>query len=670
MKQFVMSRLKYFTYRTLEKKITLNFNWASILVSSFFISYGYYTAKTLPTKNFIDSINSILPLSLLLIFIQTLLIYLSHKKKQYFEDFVVIKGSDVLLFVSTLGFLFFISIGYLNHSLFSDELYYSTQAHRVGYGLFYLGAFQKWMVNLPFKSLLEIPVAFIIQGLGLLTLIFFLVLTAYLKKTTWVKKAIIFAALLLIFRVLISRLGAPLIPHPPLNLVPIFVAGSLFGLNDFALKLSSFLPYIIYVCIVHRMLSRKFDALDSFLMTVAISTIPLTLFFSTVVEQALWSSICFTIIMVDLITSEKPNYIRLISIASIATLFRQPSFVLLLPIAIDYIYREKKSIDSLLRSNQLFLLLCPTFIFLPFLIFSLIYGTPSTPSVVNEGLLSIFFRPIDALISGQVWISILNSVPIWWVIFIPLAFFPFRHLGTWQCLSFLIFFVALVLVFYTIHPRMWGEAKYQAEYAVPFAVVGFISLFLRLKESAKFKRYTFLLLLVLTFSNIYHFLNFWKDNKPIDQLVDSIGVDKKKYNSGFKMMATFPFSTGDAHRALKNAGFAENSYSVGVTYGVLPQVLAGYTVKEIVSASIISRDQSLLMKSQGIDWTTGNVDLIDSDARIKAVLIGFVFPNKLELINELKRKGWLMLGEFNNPMFGSTVVVLQRGFRRESHGPE
>lgn len=636
-----------------EKKIIINFNWASVLFYCFFISYGFFAARTPSAKTFIDAINVTLPISAVLVLILILFSYLSWKKRAEFEDSIVLQPFEVFSFLITLCLLLFISFNYLNLSLFSDEIFYSFEAHRVGYGLFTREVMFPWVGDLP--------VALLIQGFGLLTLVMFTSLVFHLRKVSWLTKALVFSVLLITYRVLISRFGGSMSPHPPMNLLPIFVSGSIFGISDFGLKLSSFIPYVLYVVALQKMLSRKFDSTISLLMALTIATIPLTLFLSTVVEQALWSSICFSIIMLDLVTSDRPNYLRLVSIASIATLFRQPSFVVFLPILMSYIWRERGQIESKQFCSRFILLTIPSIFFLPFLFASLIYGTPSTSSLVNEDLGFLIFRPIQALISGQIHVSILNSVPVWWAIFIPIAFLPFFRHQPFQRLLFFIFFIALILIFYSINPILWGEAKYQVEYAVPFAVVGFILSFLSLREKAGFKLISRALLPVLMLLNIYEFISFPKDNKPVDQLIETVAADKRKYNSGFKMMATFPYAFSDAHRAMKNAGFASNSYSLGITYGIFPQVLVGYTVNEIISASKISRDQSMAMKEYGVPWTTGSVHLIELDPRIKAVLIGFVFPNKAELIEDFKRNGWLTLGEFRDSTFGSTVFVLSRG---------
>jgi hypothetical protein len=326
-----------------------------------------------------------------------------------------------------------------------------------------------------------------------------------------------------------------------------------------------------------------------------------------------------------------------------------------------YIWQEKVNIKSLLLIKNIFILLFPVLIFLPFLFLSMIYGTPSTYVINDNELLLKILKPYQALIGGRVWVSILNSVSIWWVAFIPFAFLPISWARIRLNIIFILLFFILIFAFYSINQNLWGEAKYQAEYAVPFAIIGFILFCIKFYKIIKSKIAFSTFLITLIFLNYYELATFHNDNKSVDQLIDTISEDKKHYKSGYKMMVTFPYSYADAYHVIKVAGLASNSYSLGVTYGVLPEILNGYTVKEVVNVSQLISHQIGLMAERGIPWTSASVDLIESDPRIKVVLIAAVFPGKLDIVEEFKRNGWLTLGEFRNSRFGSTVFVLRRG---------
>lgn len=58
-----------------------------------------------------------------------------------------------------------------------------------------------------------------------------------------------------------------------------------------------------------------------------------------------------------------------------------------------------------------------------------------------------------------------------------------------------LFGVTVVGVYYSINPDLWGFAKYQAEYAAPIFIAGFLLLMIRVK---KFKRNYYQLLLGVT----------------------------------------------------------------------------------------------------------------------------------------------------------------------------
>ena len=131
---------------------------------------------------------------------------------------------------------------------------------------------------------------------------------------------------------------------------------------------------------------------------------------------------------------------------------------------------------------------------MPFLGKSLISGTPSTDAL-DEG--SMFQRVLDAVDSDIIWSSISNIVPYWWIIFIPFAFIPLSRGMASRNIIFLIFFSSALYVYYSIHPSLWGYAKYQAEYAVPFAIVGMVLLAVRFTAFSLARHIAAVLLLVI-----------------------------------------------------------------------------------------------------------------------------------------------------------------------------
>ena len=169
------------------------------------------------------------------------------------------------------------------------------------------------------------------------------------------------------------------------------------------------------------MIHRVFSFIPSYLLALAIGTMPLLLHLGSVVEHSLWASICFTLVAAEVATSEKLNYVRLTSVISIMVLMRQPSFLAFLPVLMLFFINEVKSGDRKTLPSKLMLTFSPVVLFIPFLGKSILYGTPSTEALDRS---ASFLRAIDAINSDVVLASITNSVPCWWIVFIPLGIHP------------------------------------------------------------------------------------------------------------------------------------------------------------------------------------------------------------------------------------------------------
>ena len=321
----------------------------------------------------------------------------------------------------------------------------------------------------------------IIQFFGLcllLALIITLTITIRMKP----RNAIIFVVIaFIISRLVYTALGSNADPHPPLNLFLPFVASSILGFNDFAFKFSSFLPYVLFVVVLHRMLLGVFPFYTAYLIALAVGTIPLLWHFSAIVEQSLWASLCFVLVLVDLITTNRVNYMRLVCLVSVATVMRQPSFLVLFPILLAFTLEVSQASvkgGKLLKSVPL---LAPTLLFAPFLGKSLIIGTNSIPTLGNAS--SMFERVLVAIESNIVWNSLINTIPVWWIALLPFAFIPVSKTTVAKNIGLLIFFALVIFVYHSINPSFHGFSKYLAEYGVPFAVAGMLLIALKLRLS-------------------------------------------------------------------------------------------------------------------------------------------------------------------------------------------
>ena len=502
----------------------------------------------------------------------------------------------------------------------------------------------------------SLPFQYLVQFVSLIFLISLFGLIVLSNQLGWKNRIIIFSLLLILGRLVFSAAGGNSSPHPPLQLIPPFIFGSLFGIADFSFKFSYFFAYTFFILVLYRMMNRVFTFHISYLIALAVGTIPLFWHLGGIVEHALWAALCFTLVLSEIITSTKLNYIRLVSFISVATLMRQPSFLAILPLLMLFLTEEGKSSDWGKLLFKLIIVLSPTLLFIPFLGASLIQGTPSTDALSEHSALG---RVLEAINSDIIWTSISSSVPYWWIILAPFAFIPLSREMVSRNISFLFFFTSAIFMYYSIHPSLWGYAKYQAEYAVPFAISGLIFLALKISRTSHPRRALTALVSILILLNIVDFVRMPEGNMHTDVVPESMSNDPRKQVFDNHFPVAIPYNYQDAYAAIKKENLAENSYSMGATYGILPEIMNGYSIKQIRAIhDIFVKQESNRLNAPNEGW---NINLIERDSRIKVVLIGAISsPDKEILIDQFKARKWNVMGEYINHQYGSTVVVMKK----------
>ena len=627
--------------------VTIEFSWAWVIFFAFFIAYGYYGAiapgYAAYKVNWVASLGQ----TILLCGIQTAFGLAAWKKSSYFKDSISIYTRDLLVFFSLLLIGFVFSHERLQYSLFSDEISYAGSAH--GHSIYLVLALGKY-----FAAFGGVTAQYLIQAVSFLMLASVGALIFFSSRWTPKTRIIIFVILLMLGRIVFAIKGGNGSPHPPLHLLPLFLTGSLFGLNDLSFKLSYFLTYAIFLTVLYRMLLRVFSSSVSYITVLAIGTIPLLSYLSSVVEHSFWALICFTLVLVEIITSPKLNYPRLICFVSIAVLMRQPTFLVLLPIfllvAIE-IY-QSGAISKWAKTSWVIFL--PLLLFLPFLVSSLLYGTPSTDALGQGSMLG---RVKLAAESGVILDSVSRSIPLWWLIFLPFAFIPLLASTVSRNVGLLLFGIMAIMVYYSINPNLWGYAKYQAEYAVPVVIVGLLLLMARIKQ---FKQAKFILIACasgLLTLNVMELMAQPHLKKVAGQNLEkkfdvSLEADEIKH-----LVAAIPYEYKEGYTFIRQERLDGSTYSIGATYGILPEVMNGLSVDAVRSSyDIYTGQQANRLNSMTADL---RVDVIDADNRIQAVMIGPIV-GKQKLIEDFRQRNWKEVAEFRNMQYRTTVLIMRR----------
>lgn len=628
----------------METKI-IRINWAAILAFCTFWTYAFYAAVSGQNKAIFYSSTSVLffigsSLILTSIFILFLVVY--FYKKKIFEDefkYCILDRNVLILYLLVMLLL---SWPELNNQINGDHLFHVTVALMHATQVTYLLAKK----IPPIESFEFRNVVYVINTLLLIGSCIFIYVTNKLPRLT---KIILYTSIFFLFRFAVIYLGGGYQDqHPPLRLFPIWLTSTIFYPSNFSFRFCQFIGLIILMFISYKFTYRYFSAIKAILFGFVVGTIPILWHVGVLVEFSIWSSLCVTYLLYVLLNKAfNENYtfnlVRISSVVSIGILLRQPNiacvFLLMVIFFYSYYYENHDSWRKFL------IYLFPLLIALPFTLKSMLMGTPATNSEATSTVLSGVFLSITSKIG---FYGIVNGA-LYWIVFIPFILLLYRK-NKIIAGAILLFLLMDYIQFYSIRRVLWGAGKYQAEYVIPFAVIGF---FLFSYFCIR-KKYIYIVTSILLVSvNIYVFKNIYNFNKSSNSLKYSYFDDVKKL-FGCIILSEFVYPYNKALVAVKNAGYSEHVYLCGTVYGILPQILAGYIIKDVV---INHHD---LEKTKGVDGGFLTEDLakkLNDNRNVKIIL--FEDLDSLTT-NYLKLNGWSSWKSFYDQKHKSRIEGLIR----------
>ncbi len=592
---------------------------------AYFVVYGYYGAVS-PVSGGLFEAGLALVISLALMVPLFLYRTYGSRLEHEYQWELRVTRRELCVAAFALAGLLALSHGRLSESLYSDELSYAASSH--GHAIFL--ALQ--LARFDFFSDLEIR--YLVQAASFLMLGFLLIIWRCIVRMECAGVFPVFVAAFMGLRFLFWIRGGNGNPHPPLELLPVFFSGVLFGINEAGLKVSYLLSYFFFLFVVYRLCRRQLASSFAWKVAAVVGTVPLMLSMGTVIEHAVWGYIFFTIVLLDLWTANSVNYQRVLLIVALGSLFRQSVFIALLPIALVYLLDPARPGLAQLRIARAYWLIPPLILFVPFVGRSLLMGTPATESIDKGMPVSQWY---DALASGVAIDSFLTAFHPAWATLLVLAFIPIRKAERSRHLIFSIFFIALWMVYHSIDRGLWGMKKYQAECFGPFIALGVFLLF-RLLASLAARSVAVVACIVFVSANVMQF--FSRDGSA---------------NPGYSISVSYNYR--DAYARVRELGLAKNTYSIGLTYGILPEVINRYSASEALSAQAIhrrQRDASALPV-----YLTADIRSVLADQEIKAVLIqGGI--GAYDLRAGFKEAGWQEVEQFPGGDPGAVVYLMRR----------
>ena len=157
-------------------------------------------------------------------------------------------------------------------------------------------------------------------------------------------------------------------------------------------------------------------------------------------------------------------------------------------------------------------------------------------------------------------------------------------------------------------------------------------------------------------SNLYRFNNIPYTNKSQDLLLKTYPSDIKKINKDLRLFNyKLVFNLKESFNYIKNNNLESNTYVLGTTYGFLPEIINGYTVKQIFKIKKIIDKQNNLKKTDKYSLA----ESVNKDENIKVILITDIKESKI-LIDKLIEKNWEYKKKFINKKYRSTIHMMVR----------
>jgi len=603
----------------LSKRYSIKVNIAYLLIFVLVWVFGLYGAVN--RGDIFSSLSFQVLFFCYLAILMVVLIWQGERNKKYFSLSFSLFGKELLFLFLLLILWPLVLSERLGHSIVNDQLYYARIAniHAISIISFLRNAIQ--IDNIEYKSLVQV------LNIGLLSC--FMVFFWFLRK---IRKNIFFLSLSLIlllfsFRLIVLYFDLRMV-HPPLQLFPLWISSTLFGVDDSSFRGAQILGLIILNWIAFLfMLRRGLTFLNASLSSAALVSIPIILQMSTMVESSVWTALLWVTILSFLFflrSSQYNLFVALSALISIFILLRIPSFLIVIVFLIYYIRSFK--IHSRGYKQNSFNIFLPLLVSMPFLLQSVIEGTPATfrssESLNLIGVDSILGAIKYAISEGIIVSNIISSTSVFSFFLLIGFFLTNARLKNFHSSVVITigFFLLSVLMFYSVRPVLWNLEKYLVEYLFPFLMIGGMLFFVWLGA----QRYLRLFIPFIAFSLAAHGAYDFKFGPLTNfRLGDNSIVHEKVF---------------DYKGALLNAkeyGFSSNVLIAGVTYGTMPQIISGYTVGDIVSLSRILKSDYYLDNK----WTYFDSKKIHLNQNIKAVVVSDC-SNCTELKKLLMDLGW------------------------------
>lgn len=568
MRQAFLKIFHNFEKQWFQKDFFITINWPFLLAFVTFWSYGWQPIIAR------DAVMLQAGVVIYTVCILTGYLILGLNNSSFLSSKILLSFKDFLAFIVIAAIWIAIEFFRLQEPISGDQFYYSlgAKAHEM-----YL--VEKLQDNIFFQDM-----AFknLVYSLDVLLLIIGFLILSFLNRLRTYKPLFCIAVIVITIgaRFFSLEIGIGGSPHPPFQLFPIWFVTSILGISDWSLRLSQLIGLIFCSGFIYWTFRNRIGCINSLVLSIAACSIPLYMHVASMVEGSAWTTFIAVIVLTKIIFNPPKIFSSWFGVSvliCIFTLMRLTAF-LLFPIFIYFYLQQFQKNNHKISLNNSLLLFTPLLLCLPFFVMSVTQGTPATyisgEAEYIAGSNLVFNRLYFALKEGIIYGTSFSAIGPFWLTLILGILFRDKYENNYLKNRVLIglLFLIFVATFFSIRPILWGVDRYKTEYLVPFILIGVILILIKLYEWRVSRRYFLIFAFGFIVAGSLNFMRY--PQYFIDPLAG-------------KPFARQTEQFYDFRRALheaQTAGFSKKLIFSGVTYGVMPQILSGYSLAEVTAS--------------------------------------------------------------------------------------
>jgi len=592
--------------------IKLSFNWLWVLVAIFLWVYGLFVALS---DNAISPSKQIL-ITTVLVGLLSLLLSQAFKRPAFFEDQLAIERKDLTVWGSYILIMGTLSYNYLFREMINDPINHSNRALvHVREGVRFLEGI--WG-DVSYLLLIQYGHWLMVAASAIAIIIFFRVLAN--PGTNRLVFSLFIIATFLLLRFVSIRAGLQGGADGPLFHFVLWIGQAFGGVGEFGTRVGLFLTLTAFMWLVQKaLLSAELPPLTAWMGGLAVGTFPQIWQVGVVVSPSIFLAVFASLLLLTVHLSKQAEDLhwgRWSALLGITILTRNaaiaiaPAFYLLL---LWHLLKRsplsyKEGIRSIFTNGDNFKTLCfallPALIAMPFILQLVLLGTPTTRHIVAASDVSPIIAILEQVLAQDPVRIIFRDLDYYGTFLLLVGLLPILH-AFWPAQFMVWIFFSLALVMFS-STSMANLSRYQAEYALPVAILGLAQLLLYFSPKGNVLRWGVILgLSVLVVSNLFSMPRYVDDKPGWHGLSPNTetGPDLA-FTNGYRWANKHGWATGTIRISAFNM------------YKMWHAIQAGLSLREVISMDPLDEIER--------ECKAGNITAedINAIALVKVVLLG------------------------------------------------